>query len=165
MSIHIQGDRAWFEPMNPKRHNPDGSYTIGCHQGPTYHLNIRNPKPGFVYYYEANRPNAVQRKLTQGWEFVRPSDPEQWGAEIPEDVQQELGGIRLNKDVVLMRIPEERYAVLTAERDQQAALARGGSAEEYLARGRDAQERLSNRGISTDDDLYYRSSHHSESSE
>ena len=165
MSTKFGQDRSWYEPFQPDRTDEAGEHTIGSHKGPTYHLNIRNPQPGFVYYWEANKNNSLQRRVVEGWQFVRPSDPERWGADVPEDIQQEIGGLRMNKDVVLMRVPEGTYAELAAAKEQQSALARGGSAEEYLSRGHDAQQRLSNRGVHSDDDLYYRSPHHSESSD
>ena len=164
MPIHVTDPREWYEPISPERETDDGEYIIGTHRGTSYHLNIRNPQPGYMYYYESNRANRLRRRQAQGYEFVLDSDPEKWGAELPQNIQSDLGGVRVNQDVVLMRVREERYAELAAEKTELAALSRGGTTEQWLDSGHATEQKLAHHGISVDS-LHYRQRYHEDRSD
>jgi hypothetical protein len=133
--------------------DPNTDEAIGTHRGNSEALNIRNPQPGFHYYYERSKPANILRRLNEKWEFVKDTDPEQWGAQLPPEVGQALDGLKAYGDVVLMRIHEDNYRVL---RDQKALLAkasREGTTDDWTNKGHQQASKLGDRAPS--DDMYY----------
>ena len=78
----------------------------------------------------------------RGWEPVKITDPERMGEEKAADWK--AAGIDSNvqrNDIVLCRMPEERYRELIERQDKLSASKQGDSAAEYLEEGRPHQER------------------------
>jgi hypothetical protein len=141
MSVGGGSDRSWLKPRQSSEA-----------------LNVRNPQPGFHYYYCRRDPSSVQRKLNQKWQVVTSDMPEKWGAELPDNIQQELDGVRAFKDVMLLRIKDEDYRLIQEEKQRRAAVARDGATEEYLEKGRQRAAQLGN--LAPEDDLYYKKGYH-----
>jgi hypothetical protein len=139
----------WCEPVDP------GSDVLGDHRGNTEALNIRNARPGFHYYYGLNNPNQALRLLEQGFELVGADDPEQFGAQFPEAVGTPLDGLRAFNDVVLMRIPLDKYRLLRAERAENARAAREAPTQAFLSRGQEMNRILGSKAPK-DGDSYYK---------
>lgn len=140
MSLRAGTPRAWLRPTDPAAQHRLGAR--GDHRGPHAALNVKNARPGYTYYYEANKPSKIQSKLNDGWEFVRQEDPEQWGADLPADVQQSLDTARPYKDVILLRIPNHKYAEIQRRKLEDAKFARTGAERSYLNTGEDRARQL-----------------------
>ena len=107
-----QGDDLnWYEEYTPDDH------TIGHFRGDLESLNIENAQSGFHYYYCSSNENDLVRFINKGWTPVGPDDPESYGAKRLKrwNIPTSLGTERAYKDVVLMKIPIERYAELRAQ--------------------------------------------------
>jgi hypothetical protein len=121
-------------------------------------LNVKNAQPGMHYYYERAKPSDVQRRLNEGWEPVTSSDPEQWGAELPEDVQRQLDGVKAFGDVMLFKISTDRYRLLQDQWIQEAKDRRDGPEVSYQTKG---EERAGELGAAAPEgDLYYQRPNH-----
>lgn len=139
------GDLSWTKPVSP------ADEVVGAHRGHHAALNIKNPQPGFRYYYERRDANKVLVKKNEGWEVVQANSPERWGDNLPEDVQKELDGVRAYQDVILLRIPEEKYRQNREHLRELAEASRRGSDREYLDKSREREHQL---GV-TDREVYY----------
>ncbi len=141
--------------MRPQ--DQQGNYTkgaVGCHKGHMEVLNVRNAKPGFRYYYPRTEPSSVRRALRQGWQPVSKTDPERMGEEeAPDLVAAGLDTTLTRNDIVLCRMPEERYREWRAQIDRRSEGTRGDSAAEYLEKGRPLQEAYGN-------DVYFKATGH-----
>jgi hypothetical protein len=150
------GNREDLRPLNA-----DGQYTPGArgtHKGHSASLNVRNPMPGYVYYWENNQYDWLVQRANEGWEVVPPDSQERKGLETDQRFGQTLDSHQARRDVVLMRIPEEQYRVL---KDQEAAVRRNAlssTADNYTSRGEPYQRRY---GQSAGGPLYYRGPGHS----
>lgn len=133
-------------PLEIERDELGRPMQIGCHVGSGTALNVRNPQPGYVYWYERSKPADVLRKMNEGWELVTSEHPEGWGAQLPAHVQAALGTARAYQDVVLMRAPEEIVAARQQENSEQARLSREGIDRDFEDRGRRLQAALGQRG-------------------
>jgi hypothetical protein len=127
-------------------------------------MNIKNPQPGRSYYYSRRDPNTIQRLLNDGWLPIRADDPEQWGADLPEEVQDSLDGLRAFKDVFLMWTTNENYARIKREKAKRAKEARMGTERGYLERGMERMRELGSSAPSNRD-LYYRGNDHNPNEE
>jgi hypothetical protein len=121
-------------------------------------MNVRNAQPGFVYYYERRKPGNVLKRMNEGWKPVGKADPEQWGAEMPAEVGEMLDGVKAFGDLVLMKIREDKYARIKAEKEARAKAARDGSAAEFLSKGH--QRALQLGKSRPKDDLYFKGPGH-----
>jgi hypothetical protein len=130
MALTGGGDREWIRAVDP-----DQSERRGTHRGKFEALNVSNPRAGFIYYYERRKPSDVLRRMNEGWEVVKGTDQEDWGAELPDDIGQELDGVKAYGDVILMRIPEDRYRKIEEQRKLLRMASRGGNTDEYLEKG------------------------------
>lgn len=156
--MSLQGGPSFhdLEPLLIDRDELGRPTSVGCHRGAYEALNVRNAQPGMIYYYAARR-RGVLRFLNRGWEVVLDSDPERWGAELPDKVQAQLGGEKAFQDVVLVRAPED---LVRAENDEKAAQARAalnGSEQAYFDQGRRVASMI--RGGSGKD-IYYATREH-----
>jgi len=139
MAIRAGQDQALFRPLDQQ-----GNYTtgaVGCHRGHMEVLNVRNPKPGFRYYYHRTDESSRRRATMRGWDPVKITDPERMGEEKAADWK--AAGIDSNvqrNDIVLCRMPEARYRELIERQDKLSASKQGDSAAEYLEEGRPLQE-------------------------
>lgn len=160
MSVGGGSDRSWLKPFEPRKPRTwDEEDIIGTHQIGSEALNVRNPMPGFHYTYFRRDPSSVQRALNRKFQIVRSDDQEKWGAELPDDVQKELDGVRAFKDVMLFRIKDEDYRLIQEEKQRRAHVARDGAAQAYLDKGQQVEAQLGdNRPV---DDLYFKRGRHS----
>jgi hypothetical protein len=155
-------DRAWLKPFEPRKPRSwDEEDVIGTHRMGSEALNVRNPQPGYRYTYIRRDPSSVQRFMNQGWRVVKADDPEQWGAELPDDVQKELDGVRAFKDVMLVKIDDEGYRVIQEDKQRRAQVATSAATQEYLDKGQRVEAELGSKR--PEDDLYFKRGHHSES--
>lgn len=119
-----------IRPLNPN--GQVGPNTYGTHRLHMEMLNVRNPRPGFNYYWcrrgSQARPDPMgYRLLMLGYRPVKATDPELSGQEIDPDILEALGGAQTATDVVLMRCPVDE---LRKRRDQSAAKSRALITEE-----------------------------------
>lgn len=143
----------WLRPVERRPEN-----TIGTHTGRHEALNVRNPQPGYRYYYPRRGASEIQAKLNQGWRMVRKEDPESWGIDLRDisgETLPEMDGLMAYQDVVLMKIPEEKYRILQEEKQMRNKVMLHGPTDEYLSRG----ESLAARVESTDP-LYHKLKQH-----
>jgi hypothetical protein len=104
MSLDVGDDFSWFKPVDLS------GETIGSYIGDHEALNLSGAQPGFHYYYQRNKTDAIIRYLNKGWSVVGPDDPEKFGSgRVSWKVQTTLGTDRAYQDVVLMKIPLELY--------------------------------------------------------
>jgi hypothetical protein len=153
MSIQGGGDRKDLRP-----HNPNDKQVIGTHRGPFEALNVKNPKPGFHYYYARRKPSDVQRFMNAGWEPVRSGDPEQWGSDMPPEVGEMLDGVKAYGDVILMRIREDKFRAIREEKEALAKAAREGGTSEFINKGHQRARQLGSSRPKKD--LYFESADH-----
>jgi hypothetical protein len=152
MPLSGGGDR---ELLRPVRHVKG---QIGNHRGPSGHLNVRNPQPGFDYHWVIRRRNRVARRAILGYEMVTKEHPEEWGDDLDPNIQRGLDSIKEAQDVVLMRIPVEKKLDIRREKQRQAKLALKGAEEDYLDRGERTRGMLGSAAPA--DSLYYKRSSH-----
>lgn len=117
----------------------------GNHPEPHASLNVRNPQPGMVYYWARAKPGQVQRLMNLGYKVVNheDGDTEKYGAELPPGVSAAaLGGYTPYQDVILMKIPVEKYAELKERQRADADAALHSSDSAYLSRGIEVGEQL-----------------------
>ena len=154
MSAQGGGNRMHLKPMPS-----DPAERIGSHMGTTECLNITNPQPGFHYYHARRDASSIQRKLNEGWRPVTGEDPESWGVDLTTldgTKIPELDGLRAFQDVILVKIPEDKYAALQVEKERRAKVQRTGTTEEYLSKGQELASRIG----SSEDELYYARRNH-----
>lgn len=122
----------------------EGNFTrgsIGCHRGHMEALNVKNARPGHHYYYFRTDSSSLDRAELQGWDFVKLTDPEKMGQETRSDrVAAGLDSTQTRNDIVLCRMPDERYSVHRAQIDQRSDGMRGDSAAEFMEKGRPLQD-------------------------
>jgi hypothetical protein len=119
---------------------PDGTAfegAIGCHRGNSEDLNVSNPLPGFLYYWGLNTQSSLMKLFRIGFEVVPSDSPERAFSREPDFRSLGLDGIQTNKDVVLLRIPEERYRVHAEREALKAKTAREGPTQEFLNKNSD----------------------------
>jgi hypothetical protein len=94
------------------------------------YLNVSNPQPGFVYQWVSTNRSGfhVQKAKQLGYEVVQGKDPE-----AMELIGDKPGTTRTLEDVLLMRIPEERYVVLKALEIKRAREVQGASSSNLIA--------------------------------
>jgi len=136
VSISIGQRQDIFKPLDQ-----DGNFTrdaLGCHRGHMEVLNVRNPRPGFRYYYPRTDPSSMRRALRRGWQPCKLTDPERLGEEeSPDLVGTGLDTSLQRQDIILCRMPEERYRAQRAEIDALSERMQGDeSAAEFLEKGR-----------------------------
>ena len=150
----IQGgeDNSWFRPLNP------GDKILGAHRGNHSALNIKNPQPGYHYYYIRRHPSDVQRFMNAGWEFLGDEHEEDWGAKLPDHVQAQLDSVRAYQDVMPVRIRIEKYAEIQRQKQEDARVASAGADDEFLGKGDMQTERM--QGASADNPVYYKRKDH-----
>lgn len=160
MSIQGGADYEWTRPIDPH-----DSETLGCHRGVSEGMNIANAQPGFHYYYIRANPNMAQRYLNAGWEVVTSEHPERPGVKaLPEAVQSMMDGMRAFKDVILVRIPTDRYAEIQEDKRRRAASALRSTTDAFQAKGERTTEALG-RGAGRHDNVYYQTRDHGSSVE
>ena len=139
MAIYAGEEQALTRPLDQ-----EGNYTkgaVGCHRGHMEVLNVRNPRPGFRYYYIRTDPSSVRRATRRGWQPVSKADPERMGEEDNSDlVAAGLDTTLTRNDIVLCRMPEDRYREWRAQMDRRSEGMQGDSAAAYLEKGRPLQE-------------------------
>lgn len=116
---------------------PDGNAFAdarGAHKGDAADLNIVGALPGFHYYWARLAESALRRFVRAGWEVVPPDSPERKYITEPDWKGMGLDGVQLSKDVVLLRISEERYREILAHKSMLAKIAREGPTQEYLGK-------------------------------
>lgn len=149
----------WADP-----HEPD-DHVVGHFRGDLESLNIANAQPGFHYYYARNNPNDIVRFLNQGWTPVGPDDAESYGAKRIKswNIQHSLGTERAFQDVILMKIPLEKYRAMQKENESYKKTLLDGVVHNFRERG-DSRSRELHRppqGRS----LYYASPEHGQTTE
>ncbi len=154
----IQGG-ASRELLRPAVRDPKAPIR-GSHKGAAAALNIVNPVPGFVYYWELRDENRLLLKRTEGWQVVPPDSPERKGVETDQNWSQAIDGMQTRRDVVLLRIPESRYGLICEERNRRAISARTGVTDSFLNRNYQLPERYR----SGEKPVYYRAPDHGERS-
>ncbi len=113
-------DREWMEPLDAEGNRmnlPIEERVVGNHVGPYAGLNICDPQPGFDYQWMLNpsRPNANPSDGLAihaiGGQVVLDGDPEFAAFKKLEGMTNSaLDTSTLYKELVLVRIPEERQA-------------------------------------------------------
>ena len=153
MPLSAGTPREWLRPVEQGENN-----TRGDHRGPSEALNVRHAQAGWTYYYLRNNPNHVQRFLNEGWIPVRGEDPEEWGAQLPEDIQSALGTMKPYKDVFLFKIRNDVYAEMKKEKLETAERARVGAEQSYFSQGEARALQLGRSAPSNE--LYYQRPQH-----
>ncbi len=154
MTITAGDEHALMRPLDPEGNYTPGSR--GCHKGHMESLNVKNPQPGYHYYYIRTDSSSLDRAETRGWELVKLSDPERMGEEKRADrVAAGLDTSLRRNDIVLCRMPEPRYREMRERMNQLAEGTRDDGSSEYLERGRSLQERVGAR-----EPLYFKSAGH-----
>lgn len=153
----IQGGR----PLRFIRPNlPDDEETLGCHRGSFEALNVRNPQRGVRYFYQRKDPSCILRSLNKGAKVVTSDDPEGWGADLPESVGLQLDGVHAFHDVVLMKIPLDKYRQLKAERLERRRAALEANYLAFKERERERLQSLHYHQRPDGRELYYKHSSH-----
>lgn len=150
-------NRDYMRPTNVLHNN-----TIGDHRASFSALNVRNPRPGYRYFYEnsAVRGGAkVLQRLNRGAELVEDTDSEQWGGALPNSVQAQNGSFKAFGDVVLMRVRNEVYNEWQREKQELADRALNKSRDDFRDRGEMMSRRLGPMAPA-DRDLYYSRPNH-----
>lgn len=153
MALSGGADRALLRPI---QHDET---LRGCHVGSSAALNVRHPQAGCAYYYESSKPGRLLSQLNAGWEIVRSTDPEEWGADLPPDVQREIDTVKAFKDVVLLRCPVEKYREIKEKKAEYNRAVQGSAESDYLSKGERMRARFGN--AAPDGDLYFKRSYHS----
>lgn len=139
MTIYAGEDQKLYRPLDNKGNYTQGA--VGCHRGHMEVLNVRNPKPGFRYYYIRTDPSSVRRAQQRGWQPVSKTDPERMGEEEQADlVAAGLDTTLTRNDIVLCRMPEERYRTWRAQMNQRSEGMQGDGSADYMEKGRPLQE-------------------------
>jgi hypothetical protein len=136
----------------------------GAHRGHNVNLNIHNPQTGYVYYWcrnpRSDRSGAQLYRLANwGYEVVAPEAPE-FKARAANLRYSALGidSYATHGDVVLVRIPEDRYRAYSEWRRAAARAAFDGATESWLQSG---EELASRAGYNRPDaPIYYRAPSH-----
>ncbi len=139
MALSGGGNRSELRPMDPQ------GTTLGSHKGAYEALNVRNAKPGFNYVFAKLSASAILVKQNQGWQLVKENDPEEWGVPrdmFPDKIQGSLDSLKAFGDVVLMRIPNERYQEIQDEHNARSVAALGGTESEFLGKGDELGEEV-----------------------
>lgn len=140
MAMQPGAPLKWCKPTNPHK-----SESLGNHKGDFEALNIKNPQPGMHYFWAKKTASSVRRFMRYGFEVVQAEDPEEFGARLPEKVGALLDGATAYSDVVLMRIPLERYRQFRNQRKQLVEAKREASTQAYLAAGKERERELGHR--------------------
>lgn len=129
----ISGGANRFD-LRPVRHSQD---YMGNHKAHFMAMNICNPKPGYHYYYQTTGRGGgnILRYQQLGYEMVKSTDQERWGAELPPEIAREVDTVKAFGDVVLMRIPVEKYREIRKRKARDARIAREGAEDSYLGKG------------------------------
>lgn len=141
MSIRAGMDRTRYTQL---RHPADREENVvGTYPSGFEHLNIRNPQPGYRYFWEGvlgSNGQPSRSKLTHalslGGQVVRAEDPERRGGEELDYGGLDFGTTLESKELVLMRIPLEKQRVLD-QRHEELSRSRYDSARsgsDYLER-------------------------------
>lgn len=154
----IQGG-ASRQDLRPADRDPNAPIR-GSHKGAAAALNVRNPQPGFVYAWGRTDQNYLIRKRNEGWEIVPPDSPERKEAETDPNWSQALDQAQTRRDVVLLRITEERYREIQEDKQRRALAARSGAAESFLDKNYQLPERY--RESTSGEPVYYRAPGHGE---
>jgi hypothetical protein len=149
--------------LRPLRH--DGNATEearGCHMGPAQALNVYKARDGFMYYWvrhpRVDRGTQLQRFVNEGWEIVPPEAAEHKGRETSLNYSQfGLDNIQVHGDVLMLRIPEDKYRTMSEYRVQLAKVAREGPTAEYERKAESLPEHYRSRA---DGPIYYRGAGH-----
>tara|TARA_Y100000310_G_scaffold344025_1_gene454598 strand:- start:2889 stop:3386 length:498 start_codon:yes stop_codon:yes gene_type:complete len=134
MTIQGGGQLEFIKP-----YLPDDESALGDHKGNFEALNVRNPQRGYHYYYIRAEASSVLRFMNQGWQIVQADDPEQFGADLPDNIGLPLDGVRAYHDVLLARLPLEKYREYKADR---ADRRRASLEANYLAFKQTERERM-----------------------
>lgn len=123
MGVEVMKDEA-----DKKRQDPSGKYDP---------FEVKNKKPGYRYRLLNKNDRNIERKTAEGFEIVQGNDPEQLanlGASTVLKKGEDLDTTRRFNDVVLARIPEEKYQEKVRENrkriDRMTASTRGNFKEE-----------------------------------
>ncbi len=146
MALSGGGDRRLLRPVE---HNEG---VRGSHRGDSEALNVKNAQPGFHYRYDPER--RLRKRINEGYEIVT-DGPESWGADLPAGVAKQLDNIRAFKDVILLRIPIEKYREKRKKLREKATLAREGVEASYLDKGEAIRDQ-----VGATEDVYYRRGNH-----
>jgi hypothetical protein len=146
--------REWLE----LQHDGNKPGVRGSHTGPSEALNIHNAQSGMMYYWarhpSMDRGANLQRKINEGWEVVPPDAPEHKGRENSLNYAQlGLDNYQVHGDLIMCRMPEDRYAEFCKFRDQIREAAAAGPTMEYESKGASLEERFAGRG---DGPLYHK---------
>ncbi len=155
MTMQRGAPLSWTKPVEPGNRE-----RLGNHRGPNEALNVIGAVPGFHYYYEARKGSNVLRRVSQGYEVVTAEMPERFGAHLPDPVSKQLDGITAFSDVILMRIPIEKYKKIRAAQDQEARERFEASTSTYLDQGQDQTARLGHRAPKGGNDVYFKRPDH-----
>jgi hypothetical protein len=99
---------------------------LGSHRGSHAHLNIRNPDPGRVYWYENVSTSGfgrIQSKETEGWEVDEVTEDQRMPIRDLRYAQAGFDSSHLVGDVVRMSMPIERYRRYKARKEEARARA------------------------------------------
>ncbi len=150
MAIEGGGNRDWLRP-----HNPDGEgKLLGSHRGNGEAFNIPNPQPGVHYMHGRRDRKYIQRKVNQGYRVITGDDPEAQPVGFDIDIP-ELDGVKAYGDTIAMKIPEDKWREIQAEKHRKAEYQRTGATDEYLDKGAKLAE-----STMSDDELYYKMKRH-----
>lgn len=140
MSLVPGDDLSWYDELT---FSDDGD-TIGHFRGDLESLNIENADPDFAYYYARNNPNDLVRFLNAGWAPVGPDDPESYGFKRVKgwNIQHRLGTEHAFQDVLLMKIPLDRYRKIQEEKQAEHREMLNGVVTSFRERGEERSRQL-----------------------
>jgi len=138
MAINV-AESPWLRQMQTSELD-----VYGNHPEPHSALNVRNPEPGYVYYWARRHPGQVNRLVNLGYLVVdaQQGHTEKFGADLAPGAAAALGTYVPYKDVILMKIPVEKYAELKERQRADADAALHASDSAYLSRGLNIAEQL-----------------------
>ncbi len=146
MALSGGGDRSWLKPLKPNGHlnedTPEGADIAGTHKGFYGGLNVANPEPGFTYQWIRNDPRDIYLARQRGWSVVDcngPDKPAYMLAGNESDAPTQLDTAGVFKDIIFVRMPEDKHRRLHEEtRLQSEAQLRGGT-DAFLDGASDAE--------------------------
>jgi hypothetical protein len=115
-----------------------------------------------VYYWcrhpRLDRGAQLQRLINEGYEVVPPDSPEHKGKVVNLNYAQfGLDNYQVHGDVVMLRIPEERFRERQEMKTTLNQAGLTGVTQNYESRGMSLEERY---GSSSDGPIYYRGPGH-----
>jgi hypothetical protein len=138
--------------MRPYSDTDDGygERTLGCHVGNTEALNVRNPQPGMHYYHApAAKRGTLRGLINKGYEVVPPESPELVGESRDPRFGGALDSSQAFGDVILTRIPIEKYRQFVKEEQVAAQYPLSSNNDPFLNGGSDVESRYSRPGYPT----------------